>query len=103
MCDVTGNPCQIYRIPGREGWKQPIRTRYLGHVTGYQPIRGQYFGHVISYQPIWDQGIEGSMCFEIDIFQGSDTIHNHSSWEWEREHFAGHQLLLKLTRKRSRS
>eukprot|EP00116_Pleurobrachia_bachei_P001834 sb/3462096/ len=23
--------------------KQPIRTRYLGHVTGYQPIRGQYF------------------------------------------------------------
>eukprot|EP00116_Pleurobrachia_bachei_P001757 sb/3462019/ len=23
--------------------KQPIRTRYLGHVTGYQPIRAQYF------------------------------------------------------------
>eukprot|EP00116_Pleurobrachia_bachei_P016766 sb/3477028/ len=23
--------------------KQPITTRYLGHVTGYQPIRGQYF------------------------------------------------------------
>eukprot|EP00116_Pleurobrachia_bachei_P006268 sb/3466530/ len=22
---------------------QPIRTRYLGHVTGYQPIRDQYF------------------------------------------------------------
>ena len=22
--------------------KQPIRTRYLGHVTGYQPIREQY-------------------------------------------------------------
>eukprot|EP00116_Pleurobrachia_bachei_P014170 sb/3474432/ len=22
--------------------KQPIRTRYLGHVTGYQPIRGHY-------------------------------------------------------------
>eukprot|EP00116_Pleurobrachia_bachei_P006734 sb/3466996/ len=22
---------------------RPIRTRYLGHVTGYQPIRGQYF------------------------------------------------------------
>eukprot|EP00116_Pleurobrachia_bachei_P014330 sb/3474592/ len=22
--------------------KQLIRTRYLGHVTGYQPIRGQY-------------------------------------------------------------
>ena len=23
--------------------KQPIRTSYLGHVTGYQPIRHQYF------------------------------------------------------------
>ena len=23
--------------------KQPIRTRYLGHVTGYQPIRDQCF------------------------------------------------------------
>eukprot|EP00116_Pleurobrachia_bachei_P018838 sb/3479100/ len=23
--------------------KQPIRTRYLGHVTVYQPIRDQYF------------------------------------------------------------
>eukprot|EP00116_Pleurobrachia_bachei_P017530 sb/3477792/ len=23
--------------------KQPIRTRHLGHVTGYQPIRDQYF------------------------------------------------------------
>ena len=26
-----------------ESSKQPIRTRYLGHVTGYQPIRDQYF------------------------------------------------------------
>ena len=24
-------------------YKQPIRTRYLGHVTGNQPIRDQYF------------------------------------------------------------
>eukprot|EP00116_Pleurobrachia_bachei_P012398 sb/3472660/ len=23
--------------------KQPTKTRYLGHVTGYQPIRDQYF------------------------------------------------------------
>eukprot|EP00116_Pleurobrachia_bachei_P006883 sb/3467145/ len=27
--------------------KQPMRTRYLGHVTGYQPIRYQYFLHPI--------------------------------------------------------
>ena len=26
-----------------ESNKPPIRTRYLGHVTGYQPIRHQYF------------------------------------------------------------
>eukprot|EP00116_Pleurobrachia_bachei_P013614 sb/3473876/ len=26
-----------------ESSKQPIRTRYLGHVTGYQPIRNHYF------------------------------------------------------------
>ena len=26
-----------------ESSKQPIRTRYLGHVTVYQPIRDQYF------------------------------------------------------------
>eukprot|EP00116_Pleurobrachia_bachei_P006486 sb/3466748/ len=28
---------------GTDTSKQPIRTRYLGHVTGYQPIRNQYF------------------------------------------------------------
>eukprot|EP00116_Pleurobrachia_bachei_P014571 sb/3474833/ len=55
--------------------KQPIRTRYLGHVTGYQPIRDQYYlvdhileirvagltnnilktDHVTGNQPIRDQ------------------------------------------------
>eukprot|EP00116_Pleurobrachia_bachei_P012889 sb/3473151/ len=27
--------------------KQPIRTCYLGHVTGHQPIRDQYFGRFL--------------------------------------------------------
>eukprot|EP00116_Pleurobrachia_bachei_P004678 sb/3464940/ len=31
--------------------KQPIRTRYLGHVTDYQPIRGQYFLSVCAANP----------------------------------------------------
>ena len=55
--------------------KQPIKTRYLGHVTGCQPIKGQYLlihpqlylnpctvpirtlylGHVTGCQPIRDQ------------------------------------------------
>ena len=26
-----------------ESSKQPIRTRYFGHVTSYQPISDQYF------------------------------------------------------------
>ena len=29
--------------PNRPDQKQPIRTRYLGYVTGYRPIRDQYF------------------------------------------------------------
>eukprot|EP00116_Pleurobrachia_bachei_P010399 sb/3470661/ len=32
----------IIRQEQTETSKQPIRTRYLGHVTGYQPIRRQY-------------------------------------------------------------
>eukprot|EP00116_Pleurobrachia_bachei_P002205 sb/3462467/ len=32
------------------GPKQPISTRYLGHVTGYQPIRDQYFENSFRYQ-----------------------------------------------------
>eukprot|EP00116_Pleurobrachia_bachei_P013513 sb/3473775/ len=32
-----------YHIEPTETSKQPIRTCYLGHVTGYQPIRDQYF------------------------------------------------------------
>eukprot|EP00116_Pleurobrachia_bachei_P017033 sb/3477295/ len=29
-------------IPETDTRKQPIRTRYLGHLTGYQPIRDQF-------------------------------------------------------------
>eukprot|EP00116_Pleurobrachia_bachei_P010839 sb/3471101/ len=32
-----------HRTETTETSKQPIRTRYLGHMTGYQPIRDQYF------------------------------------------------------------
>eukprot|EP00116_Pleurobrachia_bachei_P015489 sb/3475751/ len=37
----NGRGGKIPTIPA--GMKQPIRTRYLGHVTGNQPIRNQYF------------------------------------------------------------
>eukprot|EP00116_Pleurobrachia_bachei_P003024 sb/3463286/ len=44
--DSTANYHKIHtntvQEPTETG-KQPIRTRYLGHVTGYQPIRDQYF------------------------------------------------------------
>eukprot|EP00116_Pleurobrachia_bachei_P015435 sb/3475697/ len=50
--------------------KQPIRTRYLSHVTGYQPIRARYLGHVTSYQPIRDQFIP-----ELSIFRSKSGDH----------------------------
>eukprot|EP00116_Pleurobrachia_bachei_P017746 sb/3478008/ len=45
--------------------KQPIKTRYLGHVTGYQPIRGLYFltlatpdgPHAQIYQQLFEQNV----------------------------------------------
>eukprot|EP00116_Pleurobrachia_bachei_P002445 sb/3462707/ len=45
LCSLT--PSIIFRYPAimepSDTSKQPIRTRYLGHVTGYQPTRDQYF------------------------------------------------------------
>eukprot|EP00116_Pleurobrachia_bachei_P009491 sb/3469753/ len=46
MCDRYSFLYKIldsYFIEPTQMSKQPIRTRYLGHVTGYQPIRVQYF------------------------------------------------------------
>eukprot|EP00116_Pleurobrachia_bachei_P016967 sb/3477229/ len=36
-------PHCVTHLPTDKTVLQPIRTRYLGHVTGYQPIRDQYF------------------------------------------------------------
>ena len=33
--------CKEHSLAGPS--KQPMRSRYLGHVTGYQPIMDQYF------------------------------------------------------------
>eukprot|EP00116_Pleurobrachia_bachei_P014708 sb/3474970/ len=77
--------------------KQPIRTRYLGHVTGYQPIRDQsvvginirnvmynmieiskqlirtrYLGHVTGYQPIMDQYF---LIWPPTLFSGMIRVH----------------------------
>eukprot|EP00116_Pleurobrachia_bachei_P010824 sb/3471086/ len=71
--------------------KQPIRTRYLGQVTGYQPIRDQYFlirpvpgvnqFHTLSCPCYLDQGRTSSdrlcTCF------GRFLDHN-SAVPWER-------------------
>ena len=35
-------PCVTYWQELTDTSKQPIRTRYLGHVTGYPPIGDQY-------------------------------------------------------------
>ena len=50
---------------GHESMKQPIRTRYLGHVPGYQPIREKNF--IFPTQPgsslylIWNQSCDRSI------------------------------------------
>ena len=47
---LVSRPNSISQEP-TETSKQPIRTRYLGHVTGYQPIRYHYslFGRFLAY------------------------------------------------------
>eukprot|EP00116_Pleurobrachia_bachei_P007089 sb/3467351/ len=60
--ESTGNTGEYYVSSGHLSWarwlegtdrrdtsKQPIRTRYLDHVTGYQPIRDQYFLPLTQY------------------------------------------------------
>eukprot|EP00116_Pleurobrachia_bachei_P015986 sb/3476248/ len=39
ICDQLQEPTKPILFTN----KQPIRTRYLGHVIGYQPIRDRYF------------------------------------------------------------
>eukprot|EP00116_Pleurobrachia_bachei_P018959 sb/3479221/ len=48
--------------------KQPIRTRYLSHVTGYQPIRDQYF--LIWSVPVLHTRVKCGSQFHI-------TLHEH--------------------------
>eukprot|EP00116_Pleurobrachia_bachei_P005074 sb/3465336/ len=40
---INSNRGEFPKQQPTETSKQPIRTRYLGHVTGYHPIRDQYF------------------------------------------------------------
>eukprot|EP00116_Pleurobrachia_bachei_P013192 sb/3473454/ len=40
--------------------KQPIRTLYLGHVTGYQPIRDQFFPDLVGTCKSVDKGDKAS-------------------------------------------
>ena len=53
QCDQDVSYCPAYKTNQQEGnvSKQPIRARYLGHVTGYQPIRNQY--QDVSYCPAY--------------------------------------------------
>eukprot|EP00116_Pleurobrachia_bachei_P010707 sb/3470969/ len=70
--------------------KQPIRTRYLGHVTGYQPISDQYF--LIRSVPVnvylhpWFLKIEGgsettqpTVINNTGCFNNMYTVHCHWS------------------------
>ena len=43
MFTLRSETCVCLIQEPTEPSKQPIKTRYLGHVTGYQPIRDQHF------------------------------------------------------------
>eukprot|EP00116_Pleurobrachia_bachei_P017413 sb/3477675/ len=64
--------------------KQPIRPRYLGHVTDYQPIRDQYF--LVYYHNIplkmsfcWERGT--CVTFSISMASSSVVGEGHSPKE----------------------
>eukprot|EP00116_Pleurobrachia_bachei_P019085 sb/3479347/ len=48
--------------------KRPIRTRYLGNVTGYQPIRDQYFQILI-------RSVPGTLYIHLTCSLGFDDLH----------------------------
>eukprot|EP00116_Pleurobrachia_bachei_P012317 sb/3472579/ len=66
--------------------KKPIRTRYLGHVTGYQPIRDQYFliRHVLAL-PLFDTGAEWYRTVRLvtplrmETAQGNELLTNRAT------------------------
>eukprot|EP00116_Pleurobrachia_bachei_P012201 sb/3472463/ len=64
--------------------KQPIRTRYLGHVTGYQPIREQYF--LIRSVPGTHVRIHISTRENICLIIGNHTFLSHIAYR-ERKSF----------------
>ena len=59
--------------------KQPIRARYLGHVTGYRPIRDQYF--LIRSVPI--------MCSLSSLTQSPHAPHNVQCDGWATDTYNG--------------
>ena len=54
--------------------KQPIRTCYLGHVTGYQPIRDQYFQY-------WLVPEKESQCFISPVLAAPPLAPRNRKWE----------------------
>eukprot|EP00116_Pleurobrachia_bachei_P013985 sb/3474247/ len=50
----------LKRYPQNRMSKQPIRTRYLGHVTGYQPIRDQCWGEKKRVSSMGDKRVSSS-------------------------------------------
>ena len=54
-----------------ESNKPPIRTRYLGHVTGYQPIRHQYFLIRSQTKPTSRQGLSALL---YGIIMSSEAV-----------------------------
>eukprot|EP00116_Pleurobrachia_bachei_P014742 sb/3475004/ len=79
-----GNKVTVHLSEREEGLiagsKQPIRSRYLGHVTGYQPIRDQYLILIN-----WVVGERGGL-FRWLVGEGVVTciVNMFPEW-WEKE------------------
>eukprot|EP00116_Pleurobrachia_bachei_P013937 sb/3474199/ len=74
----------LYQEP-TETSKQPIRTRYLGHVTGYQPIRVQYF--LLSTRQCSYHENQGNSPRQLRGSGGEDTQRN-------RHRTRGHRMVV---------
>eukprot|EP00116_Pleurobrachia_bachei_P004367 sb/3464629/ len=81
---LSDSPSWYSRVMNNDNTKEPIRTLYLGHVTGYQPIRDQYFlirsipGHIISEEE--DEGLKCVLSSRLvchKAFSDTSTLTKH--------------------------
>ena len=77
-----------------ESSKQPIRLRYLGHMTGHQPIRDQYFN--IRSVPGRTQTQGTVVCCRTDLMESYKFDRTKMSFPLSLPRYLSHTLSLPL-------